>query len=447
MGKTRPAIVIIIAICIILAGVVLLHIPVSGTTPVSIPDEKVKTTYDVLIPPGNGNSTEVDHIILRGGSQQDIGYALARIAIDKYGATLISYDDPVYGKAREEYIRLHDPGMYQRIQGIKKAYGQKADDYSQDASSLIYIFSYPFCSAIYFPPDSTQDHHAYSGKDLEWIYNPQMNEFNVANFLNPKALMINRVRNRINVVEIYPDDGYATLVVGSLDLANGAFDGINEKGLSVTVLEDSDTYVDPGTAGAGGTSEGLNFLQLGRSVLGNCASVEEAKDRILENRVSMPYMGAHFLISDPYGNATIVEFDNVSRKARFTDYHNVPVPVTNYAIYLTPDYTNLRITDPGDIGDDYYRMHKLHGYIDTHAGLFNETDIRAALKLVEANAHTSADEILPGTTIRLVYTDVTDLNEKTMTVRFYLRDGPVSDPAWGTHELVMSEPFTFRLKP
>ena len=446
MGKTKLAIVIVIAVCIILSGVVLLHIPIPSTVPTSTPDTKTKTTHEVLIPPGNGNSTEADHIVLRGGSQQEIGYALGRIAIEKYGATLIPYEDPIYGKAKEDYIRLHDPGMYQRIQGIKQAYGLKEDDYSLDASSLIYIFSFPSCSAIYFPPNSTQNSHAYSGKDLEWIYNPQLNEFNVAIFNNIKVLMINRVRNRINVVEMYPDNGYATLWIGSSDLANGAFDGINEKGLSVTVLQDPDTYIDPGTLVAGGTSGGLNFLQLVRSVLGNSASVEEAKDCIIENRVSMPFMGAHFLISDPSGNATIVEFDNVSRKVHFTDYHNVPVPLTNYAIYLTPDYTNLKITDPSDIGDDYYRMHKLHGYIDTHAGLFNETDVWTTMKMVEANAHTSAEGILTGATMRLVYTDVADLNEKTMTVRFYLRDGPISDPAWGTHVLVMSEPFTFQLK-
>lgn len=187
-------------------------------------------------------------------------------------------------------------------------------------------------------------------------------------------------------------------------------------------------------------------MQMLRSILENCATVEEAKEWVLVNRISMPFMGLHFMIYDATGNATIVEFNKSSRKAIFTDYRNKPVPITNYAIYLKPDFTKLTPEDARDPHDDYSRMNKLHHYIDIHTGDFNNTDVWNTMSMVEANASASAEGVLTGGTIRLVYKIVNDLNDRTMTVQFYLRDGPLSNPVWGTNELVLSKPFTFRLK-
>jgi hypothetical protein len=79
------------------------------------------------------------------------------------------------------------------------------------------------------------------GKDLEWFFDPKKGDFAsdiaAGNYL---SILVNRVRAWNHVVELYPDDGYATLVVGSSDLENGLTDGLNEKGLAVTALQDSD---------------------------------------------------------------------------------------------------------------------------------------------------------------------------------------------------------------
>jgi hypothetical protein len=186
-------------------------------------------------------------------------------------------------------------------------------------------------------------------------------------------------------------------------------------------------------------------LQMLRSILENCATVEEAKELILTNRISMPFIGQHFFIYDTSGNATVVEFDNASREAIFIDYSNTPVPLTNYALHLRPDYTKLAPENPRDPHDDFLRMGKLHNYIDTHVGSFNETDVWNSMSMIQANANASAEGVLTEGTVRLVYTVATDLDERMMTARFYLRDGHISDPVMGTNELVLSEPFTFQL--
>lgn len=403
------------------------------------------STYEVLIKPSESNLVEIDHIVIRGGTQEDIGYELAKIGIDKYNTTLIPYDDPIYGKSKEEYIHLHDPVLSERIKGIKRAYGLKEDDYSYDPTALLYLLSFPSCSAIFIPGNITEDGHSMGGKDLEWFYNPETDDF-ALNISTGKHLssLAGPFRARNHVVELYPDDGYATLVIGSSDL-NGLTDGINENGLAITALQDGDTYIDPVTNLAGGRTSGLSSIQMLRTVLENCATIKEAKEYILTNRISMPFMGLHFMISDPSGRVTIAEFDNTSRETIFLDYKNVPVPMTNYALHLHPDFTKIIPENAKDPHDDYYRMQKLHAYIGNHTGKYNESDVWNTMYMVQANASASAEGVLTGGTIRLVYMIVNDLNERSMTVKFYLRDGPINNKIWDTKDLIMSEPFTFKL--
>lgn len=404
------------------------------------------TTYEVLIQKGDGSCLEVDHIVIRGGTNEEIGYELGRIAIDEFNAILLPFDDPIYGKAKEEYIRLHDQAMYERIKGIKRAYGLDENDYSFDPSPLYYMLISPLCSAVYLPPSLTEDGHAIGGKNLEWNIDFESDALADIAAGNFEDLLSERIRDCICVIEIYPDDGYATLAICGLDLENGVFDGMNEMGLSVSALQDGDTYIDPVTSLAGGTTSGLNFLQMLRSILENCATVEEAKLRILTNRISMPFIGLHFLVYDRSGNATVVEFENDSREAVFMDFSNTPVPLTNYALHLRPEGEILAPENPLDPHDDFSRMKKLHEYIDAHTGPFNETDVWTMMALVEANANKSREGVLVKGTIRVVYTVVSDLDELSMTARFYLKDGPVKDPVIGTNELIFSEPFTFKLE-
>ncbi len=443
MFKTRAQTTPAISLCVLALGALFFLAPGVGAVP--------NVTYEVLIPSENGE-VEVDHLVIRGGTQEEIGYELGMTGIEKFNAILLPYEDPIYGRAKEEYIRLHDPVLFERIKGVKRAYGLKEDDYSLDPSGLFYMYISTSCSAIYLPPSSTENGHAMGGKNLDWSYDPEGNESadiaagGIESLLSDPTVFESVLRNRIHVVELYPDDGYATLTLGGSDLENGVSDGINEMGLAVSALQDGDTYTDPIASMAGGTTSGLNFLQMLRSILENCVTVEEAKEHVLINRISMPYIGNHFLIYDRSGNATVIEFSNSSREAIFTDYSSTPVPLTNYAIHLRPDYTKLVPENPKDPHDDYSRMIRLHNYIDAHEGLYNETDIWNAMSLVEANGNASKEGVLTCGTVRLMYTIVTDLDERTLTAKFYLRDGPVSDPVMGTNELVLSDPFDFRLE-
>ncbi|MBP2132208.1 hypothetical protein J2128_000129 [Methanomicrobium sp. W14] len=276
---------------------------------------------------------------------------------------------------------------------------------------------------------------------MEWDYNPGLDPFTGIDDGNFEDTIVEEMGTLVHVVEIYPDEGYATLVLGTMDLLNGVVDGINEKGLYVATLQDGDTYNDPFSDLAGSTSTGLNFMQVLRSVLEHCATVYEAKQKLSETEIFIPYMGQHFLICDDSGDATIVEFDNETREMIFIDYRDTPVPLTNYAVHLSPDVSVCEPENPDDPHDDYLRSAKLHDYISGHEGEFTEDDAWGEMKEVEANVDAGNE-----TVDRLLWRVLTDLTNRTMTVKFFMKDGPINNQTLKTRDLVLSKPFTFSLE-
>ena len=434
---------------------------IAGFAPTySIYDTGSQTTTEVLLNQENGTYMKVIHVVVRGGKEEEIGYELGKVGIEEFNSILLPFDDPVYGEEKEQYIKGYDEDLYGRVQGVKQAYQLGEDNYSYDASFPFYVGGIPLCSAIYFPPVSTEDGHAIAGRNMDWYYNSDQDEFtdvtDLSLFTNNTdindekfdELLADRIGTLAHVAEIYPDEGYATLVIGTMDLLTGVVDGLNEKGLYVASLQDGDTYTDAFSDLAGFTTTRLNYMQVLGSILEHCANVEEAKQMLTESQVIMPFMGVHFLICDDSGAATIAEYDNESRELIFIDYKDTAVPLTNYAIHLRPDISQYPPENPNNAHDDYLRSAKLHDYISDHEGAFTTDDAWKAMKMVEANADLSPEEVMAGEneTDRLLWTIVTDLTDRSMTVKFFLKDGPINNETYRTHDLVLSEPFTFKLE-
>jgi hypothetical protein len=116
-----------------------------STNPALVKDE-------VIIPMKNGTEMEWRHIILKGNNTH-IGMALGDIAQKDYGLTSLSkYADPIYGKARQEYMARNYPIMLARINGIAASYGISPKNGSFDITALPYDIGSTACSMIYFPP-------------------------------------------------------------------------------------------------------------------------------------------------------------------------------------------------------------------------------------------------------------------------------------------------------
>lgn len=86
--------------------------------------------------------------------------------------SLKKYADPVYGKARREYMARNYPIMRERMKGVALSYGLTPDNDTFDATVLPYDTESLACSQVYFPPDVTENVHALSVKSQDFFRVP-----------------------------------------------------------------------------------------------------------------------------------------------------------------------------------------------------------------------------------------------------------------------------------
>ena len=404
----------------------------SRTAPVLIKDE-------IVLAREAGTYTEVRHYVLKG-SNENIGKTIGNIVKARYGSKLLRYADPRYGKERKEYMREKYPILYERMKGVAQAYGLPFEDNNFDTSNCYYDLGPMSCSAVFFPSVRTANGHNIVARNMEWF------PVNIYQFMGMPAKPAPNLFSNVFVMELYPDKGYPSLVIGTHDLLNSAFDGMNSKGLTIHSLVDS-TYrknVNFDFAHA----EGISNIQIARLVLDTCATVDEAKQAFLNNKLFMFMDPIHFLVTDRSGRSCVVEYDD-KMLPRFVDNNGGIQIMANRSLYNYPTVESFPKTDPNDRYDSFNRHRRLDKFVKEHPGKFSTSDMQTALSQVygsgvdntetaSANPHPAA---LP---IRTVWSTLFDNTDKSVTVKFYLKDGP-PDPATKAPALEFSKTYKFQL--
>lgn len=121
--------------------------------------------------PGPDDYSKPRHIIVEG-TNEEIGHDLATLAQQQYGAMeLEKYVDPVYGKARQEYLKRNCPTMLAKAKGVLKAYGLNDQDVEYDPTQLTFDFydvtrggklDFNTCSAAVLPIEKSKDGRGYT---------------------------------------------------------------------------------------------------------------------------------------------------------------------------------------------------------------------------------------------------------------------------------------------
>ena len=379
---------------------------------------------EVIIAQENGNRVEWRHIILKG-NDTEIGMALGQIAQKDYGIRSLSrYADPIYGKARQAYMEKNYPAMRERMRGIAMAYGLSPDDATFDTNTLPYSAGSFACSMVYFPPDTMDINHAIVCRNMEW-------------YLVPLDILLGRTWNNTGkaaftqnfILEIYPDSGYSTMAIGTSDLC-AVFDGLNSKGLGISLLADSWMDLIPQTTISGGRDSGIASMQITRLVLETCKTVEEAKMAFLTNKEYLPMIGVHYMVYDSLGNSAIVEWNKTDGNLYFTDGStNEPHIMTNHPLHIYSNYSTNDLPRETYLYDDPYdtfnRYIVLNNTISSHEGKFTEIDASNALGKVMANTVTAAEGAVIPVPINTIYNVIMDLTNRSMKVKFYIKDGPL----------------------
>lgn len=373
---------------------------------------------------------EVRHIVLQGTNRQ-IGEALGTLAKEWLDIKPYLYTDPVYGRANQLYLEKNYPIMAERLTGVARAY--HIDPHAYLSGTLLYDLWPSACSVVYFPGSYTKSGHGLIAHNLDFntvafsdIFPEQVHKNNHTFF------------SRSFVMELYPTDGgYGSIGVGSLDLLSGTIDGMNSEGLTVSMLVDGDSPSTPRLTDLI-QSCGLDGLQIVRLLLDTCATVEEAKIALLQNRYIATFKGLHFQVGEKSGISTICEIDPKTFLWRFTDNNNQVQIMTNHAQHLHPDIEKFPPSEHPY--SSFNRYKKLHEFITGHQGKFSDSDALMATSLVYGDRNFPGD--LP---MRTLWTELYDQVNKTLQIRFYLRDGE-KDSKTGAVTPVFSEPFTFKLK-
>ena len=392
-----------------------------------------------------GDYSKPVHIIV-AGSQEEIGFALATIARNEYGCQLGVYDDPIYARGRQAYMELHWPEMAERSKGVRRAYGLSEDDLVHDSTSLPYDWydavksgtssDLTTCSAAVLPIEKSAG-GVFVSRNYDMMAMVMWSE--VFGKKAPEGSY--RFAERYIVLEIRPDNGYKSIQIGGNEVLHPYVDGINEKGLYVTVFHDPDSIGNEGTPCSGMKIAGLPLTQVPTMLLNHCASVDEAKLKILQNRVTQTMMRVHLLIADAGGNATVFELNDQGEYC-FTDRKaNEPLFVTNHELAKYPDPSSYPEFDIHAEHNTYARQLILR---DAYAGLrapFKKDDATAMTDSVHC-AFVDSKKAEAGPLERTLSNCTCDLAKKELSVRWYLGD---AKPIPGTNHMKdrMTEFYTF----
>lgn len=402
----------------------------------------VIVTNEVILPKEPDTYLEVRHIVLRG-TNEDIGKALGDIAQEWLEIKKLDhYAGPIYAGARRQHMKKDFPILLERMKGVAKSYGLSPTDNTYVTSGLFYDISIapPKCSALFFPASSTTNGHNLVGHNVDF-HTATMREM----------MGMKRVEGEHNlysrdfIIELYPDKGYPSIVVGALDLLNGFQGGMNSEGLIVTLLEDDLGAPSTNYNPLGDDAGGLNMLQLDRLILETCATVDEAKLVILNNKLVAGFLPGHLLICDRFGKSFIFDISSKDFSYHFTENNDHPQVITNHSVYLYSDVSKFPSYSPKGTYNTFYRYVKLNDYVKSHQGKFSPDDVKQAMSLVYAHTTDIAERSVGPLPHRTLWTMLYDIDERDIEIKFYLKDGPI-DPATGDPSLVFTESFKFKLK-
>lgn len=355
---------------------------------------------------------EVRHLVLRG-SQRDIGRKLAEVARDRCGGMPWRNTDALRTRVQREYFADVWPQHFARMQGAAQAFDTTVDDPAHNFAKIAFhVGDFFGCSVVFYPAATTADGRAVLSRNLDFSTGTMTGRRPTD--ANPAAMA------KPFVVESYPDDGYASLFLGTMDLLGSAFDGINEKGLTAALLTDRELIERFDMQPRRDLDVGLSEIQLVRYLLETCATAEEAKAAILRTKHYYGFVPCHYIIGDRDGNAFVYEASPGRNRDWFLEKPGEPLVTTNFMLHLHDDPMSV---DPetqgmGSVG----RYQKICRALAA-AGTVDSETIRAV--------NASVQDVFPGPPPQVPYSPGRTLwhalyypDDASLEIDFYLGEEP-----------------------
>ena len=370
----------------------------------------MKATTTTIAGGQAGDFLTVRHLRVEG-SDREIGRALAEASRAVHGAASQPrpMTDATVQRARRRWFLERYPAMAQRAQGVADAFGLDAD---RDEVALDWLSTYDVpagCSVAFYPGDATKDGHGKLSRNFDFPTATFTQVVGLAPIAGERPLASDPW-----VVELRPDDGYASIVVGIMDVMGG-MDGINETGLTVALLADNET---PDPEPTGSPRVGLSEQQVVRYLLDTCATVEEAKEALLLAKHYYFFTPCHFMVADRSGAAFV--WEHSARRNREVIIEADPrtagaLVCTNHLLHRWPDPADLP-DDRGPGGTAALTYDRWRSLAQATAGgaLVDQEDIREHFAAVSFTA--------PVEQARTFWHALYDVVEASAEFSFYLHD-------------------------
>jgi predicted choloylglycine hydrolase len=377
---------------------------------------------------GPADSLEVRHLVLTG-TNEEIGRALAEIARDRYHVQPARSADPVRTRAARLYIETHYPILYQRMRGVAAAYGHRIDDDRWDFSSLGFTDLHAACSIVHLPPSLSATGKSMVSRDYDYSTGSLYFGPLQPGMLHPTA--------RPYLLELHPDKGYASLAMVAYDLLSGVLDGINSEGLTVTMAMDEEFMAKMEPAGI---SVGLGELQTLRLILDTAATVEQAKQILLETKQYYAFIPVHYLIADRFGNAFVWEYSQAHNKEFMIENPGQVLAMTNFTLNRHLD--NNRPPSSEQASSVCKRYSLLTRELGSSQSGISEDRLKQTHHKVDAELPAPATPGRPP--VRTMWHALYYPEERRVSFSYYLHDEPA---AGGKVRVVRSRYIEFSLAP
>ncbi|MTI81017.1 MAG: linear amide C-N hydrolase [Firmicutes bacterium] len=348
------------------------------------------------------DSLEVNHLILKG-TNYEIGKKLGEIAKEIHGIEKLPKENSLETRCQRLYLEKNYPIYFERMRGIADAYNANIIEDLIDFSLLGDPILGTACSAVYYPPTKTISGHGTISRNLD--------------FFIPKSMP---ALSKPYIVEMYPDQGYASISILSFQLLGEALEGINSEGLIVIHLADNESPVKYSMEPTFCNTVGLNELKSIQLLLDTCATVKEAKQALLTNKHFYMFQPIHLLIADRYGNSFVWEYSHAHNKEYIVDGKDEPQIVTNFLLHRYDSIKDVPKVNEEKICP-YNRFRVIRDAIENYNGKFSIDCIKEinALVFIEKSSYIDTPDIPVRTLLHCVY----DSDNRSVEVSFHLRDG------------------------
>jgi hypothetical protein len=287
---------------------------------------------ETVIAGGPDDFMEVKHLVLHG-SNFEIGKKLGQIGWAQLRTGPVSYPNRRRTRAQLSYFRKYYPGHVERMRGVAAAFNTSLENHAMNFSALFYGFSLPGCSAVFYPPGTTVGGQGVLSRNFDFSTGTLQGKI-----LKPEERPVCECPY---LIEMHPDEGYASLALCCFDLLGGVVDGINSEGLCIALLADGELADKHGVDPFTGFQPGFSELQILRYVLDTCADVEQAKNAFLEAKLYYNFAPNHYIIADRSGDSFIWENTAFMHYGHIIEGKGEPQITTNFSLHLHPDLEKL----------------------------------------------------------------------------------------------------------